>query len=227
MLAGPAVEVGAVDQLGPVGGYRPGGDQRGYRDALAALRGHLHHRGAAAAAQVRPLGGLRPWPDSSSKQSQTPGGPGPGRSSRSGAAAHPARPACSPPRTARDQRADPGQHPALVLPALAAGSASSTASSSRSCAGVSLHRAPPAPLEASACFPPAASASRHRFASISDTRNRRATSQSLVQASISSAAASRTRSRRPVLRGQPAAIGVPHSSGIARCTGVTRASPCS
>jgi hypothetical protein len=64
--------------------------------------------------QVRPLGGLRPWPDSSSKQSQAPrsaavllsrarsppatrrwwpprparrpGGPGPGRSSRSGGA---------------------------------------------------------------------------------------------------------------------------------------------
>jgi hypothetical protein len=39
-----------------------------------------------------------------------------------------------------------------------AGPASSTASSSRTCAGVSLHRAPPAPLEASAARPPAASA---------------------------------------------------------------------
>ena len=76
--------------------------------------------------QVRPFGGLRPGPDSSSKQSQAPrsaavllsparsppatrrspprparrpGGLGSARSTRSGAAAHPARPACSPPRT--------------------------------------------------------------------------------------------------------------------------------
>jgi hypothetical protein len=59
-----------------------------------------------------------------------------------------------------------------------------------------LHRAPPAPLEASAARPPAASARRHRFADIRDTRNRRATSPSLAAASIKSAAASRTCSRR-------------------------------
>ena len=41
---------------GPAGGAGPGGDQRGYRDALAALRGHLHHRGAAAAAPGAALG---------------------------------------------------------------------------------------------------------------------------------------------------------------------------
>jgi hypothetical protein len=59
-----------------------------------------------------------------------------------------------------------------------------------------LQRAPPAPLDARAGFPPAASARRHRFADIRDTRNRFATSRSLAPASISSAAASRTCSRR-------------------------------
>jgi hypothetical protein len=42
----------------------------------------------------------------------------------------------------------------------------------------------PPPLEASACFPPAASARRHRFADIRDTRNRFAASRSLAPASI-------------------------------------------
>jgi hypothetical protein len=78
----------------------------------------------------------------------------------------------------------------------AAGPASSTASSSATWAGVSLHCAPPAPLEASAARPPAARDRRHRFADIRDTRNRLATSRSLAPASIISAAASRTRSRR-------------------------------
>jgi hypothetical protein len=78
-----------------------------------------------------------------------------------------------------------------------AGPASSKASSSRSCAAVSLHRTPPAPFEASAARPPASSARRHRFADIRDTRNRLATSPSLAPASIISAAASRTCSRRP------------------------------
>jgi hypothetical protein len=77
-----------------------------------------------------------------------------------------------------------------------AGPASSTASSSRSCAAVSLHRALPAPFETSAVRPPAASARRHRFADIRLTRNRFATSRSLAPASIKSAAASRTSSRR-------------------------------
>ncbi|MFZ0189896.1 MAG: hypothetical protein WAL72_23485 [Streptosporangiaceae bacterium] len=61
---------------------------------------------------------------------------------------------------------------------------------------MSLHRAPPAPLEASAARPPPARARRHRFAGIRDTRNRFATSGSLAPASIISAAASRTYSRR-------------------------------
>ena len=43
---------------------------------------------------------------------------------------------------------------------------------------------------------PAASARRHRFTDIRDTRNLLATSRSLAPASISSAASSRTRSRR-------------------------------
>ena len=77
--------------------------------------------------QVRPFGGLKPWPDSSSKQSQAPrsaavlllrarslpsiwrspprpapppGGPGPADSGRSGSAADRAWPGCSLPRTA-------------------------------------------------------------------------------------------------------------------------------
>jgi len=48
VLAVPAVQVDTVDQPGPAAG--PGADQRRRRDALAALRGHLHHRGMAAAA---------------------------------------------------------------------------------------------------------------------------------------------------------------------------------
>jgi hypothetical protein len=63
-------------------------------------------------------------------------------------------------------------------------------------AGVSLQRAPPGPFEASACRPPAPNARRQRFADIRVTRKRRAISRSLAPASISSAAASRTRSRR-------------------------------
>jgi hypothetical protein len=51
-------------------------------------------------------------------------------------------------------------------------------------------------LDASACFRPAASARRHRFADIRDTRKRFAISRSLAPASISSAAANRTCSRR-------------------------------
>ena len=68
--------------------------------------------------------------------------------------------------------------------------------SSSSWAGLSLQRAPPAPLEASAGRPPAVSARRHRLADIRVTRNRAATSRSLAPSSIHSAAASRTRSRR-------------------------------
>jgi len=59
---------------------------------------------------------------------------------------------------------------------------------------------PPAPRDASAARPPAASARRHRFADIRDTRNRRATSWSLAPAALS--------------RVQPAAIGVSHDPGI-------------
>jgi hypothetical protein len=51
-------------------------------------------------------------------------------------------------------------------------------------------------LETSAAQPSAASARRHRFADIRDTQNRFATSRSPAPASINSAAADRTRSRR-------------------------------
>jgi hypothetical protein len=84
---------------------------------------------------------------------------------------------------------------------------------------VSLHRAPPAPFEASAILPPPANARRHQFAGIRVTRNRRATSRSLAPASISSAAASRTYSRRARSSGgQPATIGIPHHYGIPHAT---------
>ena len=73
---------------------------------------------------------------------------------------------------------------------------SDTAASSRTWPGDSLHGPPPGPLEASAARPPAASALRHRFADIRVTRNRVAISRSLAPASISSAAANRTCSRR-------------------------------
>jgi hypothetical protein len=58
--------------------------------------------------------------------------------------------------------------------------ACSTVSSSRTCAGLSLHGPPPGPFDAKAARPPAASAHRHRFADIRDTRNRPATSRSLA-----------------------------------------------
>ena len=55
---------------------------------------------------------------------------------------------------------------------------------------------PPGPFDISAARPPEASARRHRFADIRVTRNRCATSRSLAPASINSAAANRTCSRR-------------------------------
>jgi hypothetical protein len=78
-----------------------------------------------------------------------------------------------------------------------------------------LHFAPPAPLEASAARPPAASARRHRFALIRDTRNRFAISRSLAPASIISAAASRTRSGRARSAALRPPHRIPHASGIA------------
>ena len=78
-----------------------------------------------------------------------------------------------------------------------------------------MHRAPAAPLDASAARPPAASARRHRFALIRDTRNRFATSRSLAPA------LDHLRGGQPHLfpagplrRVQAAAIGVPHASGL-------------
>jgi hypothetical protein len=175
--------------------------------------------------QVRPLGGLKPWPDSSSKTSQgalrrdgpfydgprllppegdgrlVPLGGAPGRDLH--APPDPVQQHVHPrqrvlhPEPAGHQLGDPGQvqHWSSSQPQTA-GPASRAASSSRSWPGVSLHLAPPAPLVASAFRPPSASVRRHRFADIRDTRNRLATSRSLAPASISSAASSRTRSRR-------------------------------
>jgi hypothetical protein len=53
-----------------------------------------------------------------------------------------------------------------ALPEVFAGDTAAAASSSASCAADSLHRAPPAPREARAARPPAASAPRHQFADI-------------------------------------------------------------
>jgi hypothetical protein len=217
VLAVPAVQVDTVDQPGPAAGAcrRPAPPPR--RACCLARSpsppGYGH---------VRPLGGLRPWPDSSSKQSQAPrsaavllsrarsppvrrrwpprparrrGGPGPARSTRSGAAAYPSRPACTRPRTCTSSAIRVSvQHWSCHLEA--AGPASSTASSSRSCAGVSLHRAPPAPLRGQRLLPagrqrPPPPVRRHpRHPELfRDPR-------SLAPASSSSAADSRTCSRR-------------------------------
>lgn len=78
----------------------------------------------------------------------------------------------------------------------AAGLAFNTVFRMRSCPASSVQCAPPGPLEARACQPPEAKARRRRFADIRVTRNRRATSRPLAPASISSAALSRTCSRR-------------------------------
>jgi hypothetical protein len=91
---------------------------------------------------------------------------------------------------------DPGQRPALIrIPGRRRALLQHRLQLS-DLSGPSLHCAPPAPLEASASRPPAASDRRHRFTLIRDTRNCRAISRSLPPASIISAAASRTRSRR-------------------------------
>jgi hypothetical protein len=65
------------------------------------------------------------------------------------------------PEPAAHHLGDPRQRPALILQAQAAGPVSSTAPSSHTCAGLSLQRAPPAPVEASAAghYQPAPAAS--------------------------------------------------------------------
>jgi hypothetical protein len=95
-----------------------------------------------------------------------------------------------------DQLADPGQRPALVLPAPRGRAGIQHRLQLAQLGRGQLAPAPPAPMETRAARPSAASARRHRFADIRHTRNRFATSRSLAPASISSAAASRTRSRR-------------------------------
>ena len=60
-----------VDQPRPLA--LPDRDQRSQRHPGGlAPAGHRDHRGYGRAPQVRPFGGLRPWPDSSSKQTQAP-----------------------------------------------------------------------------------------------------------------------------------------------------------
>ena len=71
VLAGPAVQVDTVDQ--------PGRRLPGLAATSAATETRLLPCAVTFTTgvrprrpQVRPLGGLRPWPDSSSKQSQAP-----------------------------------------------------------------------------------------------------------------------------------------------------------
>jgi hypothetical protein len=70
--------------------------------------------------------------------------------------------------------------------------------------------APPAPLEAGASRPPAASARRHRFTEIRDTRNLLVTGPSLEHADRGQP---HLFAAGPLLRSRPAAIGMPHDSG--------------
>ena len=113
------------------------------------------------------------------------GGLGPVRSSRAGAAAHPC---VLHPEAAPDQLGDPGQRPALIH----------IAGRCRARVRYRLQLAQPGGSELAlrAARPPAARSRRHRFALIRDIRNRLAISRSLAPASIISAAASRTCSRR-------------------------------
>jgi hypothetical protein len=119
------------------------------------------------------------------------------------------------------QLGDPAQRPALVLPAPGGRPGLQHRLQLGQLERGPIARAPPAPLEASTCLPPAASARRHRFADIRDTRNRCATSRSLAPASISPAGASRTCSRRarsavvsPPLSGYLMTQGIPSTPAI-------------
>ena len=69
-------------------------------------------------------------------------------------------------------------------------------------------------------LPPSTASARHRFTDIRDARNRRANSRSLAPASIRSAAGQpHPLAAGPLRGGQPAAIGILHGSGTARCAG--------
>jgi len=173
--------------------------------------------------QVRPLGGLKPWPDSSSKTSQAPRSaavlyrrpgllpPGgdrrlitlgglPGRDLH--APADPVQQQIQPGQRvvhlepAAHQLSDPRQRPALILPAPYRRSGIQQHLQLAQLRRAQLAFAPPAPFDTSAARPPPDSARRHRFADIRDTRKYLATSRSLAPASINPAAASRTCSRR-------------------------------
>ena len=101
------------------------------------------------------------------------------------------------PEPAGRQLRDPGQGPALVLiPAPHGRPRVESRLQLGQLGRGELAFSAAGPLVARASRPPAASARRHRFADIRDTRNLLATSRSLAPASISSAASSRTRSRR-------------------------------
>ena len=76
--------------------------------------------------------------------------------------------------------ADPCQRPALILPALRSRSRLQNRFQLTQLRQRQLAPGAPAALDASAARPPAASARRHRFADIRDTRNCQATSQSLA-----------------------------------------------
>jgi hypothetical protein len=175
--------------------------------------------------QVRPFGGRKPWPDSSSKISQAPrsaavllppatspaarprsalhparrpAGPGSARSSRSGAAADPRPPGCNRPGTVRrsPQRSAPAS--STDPHPTPTRPALPPGLSPAHAAGRRSACTSPRPRLSTPAPPgrPRPGPRRHRFADILDTRNRRATSRSLAPSSISSAAANRTCSRR-------------------------------
>ena len=82
------------------------------------------------------------------------------------------------------QLPDPGQRPALIGPAPDDRPGVQHRLELAQLGRGQLAPAPPTPLEASACFPPTASARCHRLADIRDTRKRFAISRSLAPASM-------------------------------------------
>ena len=114
------------------------------------------------------------------------------------------------------QLADPGQRPALNPPSPRRPDPRPSPPPARATGPGSTCTGPrPPPLEASACFPPTASARRHRFADIRDTRNRLATPGRSRRPRSAPPLPAAPVPANPLLRGQPAAIQVPHGSGIA------------
>src|SRR6266851_2475797 len=188
--------VRAVDQPGAA--IWADGDQRGQGYPRVVAAGHRHYRGMAAAApgaasrRPQALAGLV-FPAEPGAQVRRRAFMTGQVSSRHLAIFSSSRSAARRAGTCTDQ---PIRCSSTAVPASVYSTPNSRQACSATWAGVSLHCAPPAPLEASAARPPEVRALRHRFTLIRDTRKCRAISRSPAPASIISAAASRTRSRR-------------------------------